>query len=406
MNKLIAVEACRCLAVIQDTIDVLERVMCVTPTLFTLGLDFDGLLGKDLSTAMRKYQQTRTTLESLRTELASVKAAGFKARLKSIQRKIEGATDMFQKAVKQLIVLLAGELDFIPKLEQAGVQPVLLQPQAAVLGGAAGRSTATASVAGDHAQVLSQSQTGTLVPNQAAQNYASINDLIAILKSLHHVVSIDMMTSADQEKQKKTMLAALAESERTNLAHIQSLRRELDITMGQCQSAEEKVALHLATINELLTTNAVNADNETTRLIEESSGLETQSQESYSKRINDIMPKILELQRKVADLCKKHRDSVVDIQRNKRRSEFQIRNWLKNYDERCLDCDNLIYKLRYEINISEDRIGVLQGVINAYNAYLTKRTSQHEEKEEVLRQFMLSWELPPVVYETQHKEFG
>lgn len=120
MNKLIAVEACRCLAVIQDTIDVLERVMCVNPTLFTLGLDFDGLLGKELSTAMRKYQQTRTTLESLRTELASVKAAGFKARLKSIQRKIEGATDMFQKAVKQLIVLLAGELDFIPKLEQAG----------------------------------------------------------------------------------------------------------------------------------------------------------------------------------------------------------------------------------------------------------------------------------------------
>lgn len=402
MNKLIAVEACRCLAVIQDSIDVLERINCVTPTLFTLGLDFDTLLNKDLSLAMKKYQQTRTTLESLRTELSSVKAAGFKARLKSIQRKIEASTDLFQKAVRQLLILLAGENDFIPKLERAGIQVASLQPQQIIVGGG-NRSGATGSVAGD--LLGTQSQTGT-IQGQGPQAYATVADVINILKSLHHVVSIEMRTSSSQEKQKKAVLAALAASERSSQAQIQSLRKELDVTTAQCSSSEEQLELRITGVNEALHQNATEADAESTRLVEICSSLELQSLDSYNKRINTIVPELAELQRKVNDICKRHRDQITEVQRSKRRSELQVRQWVKNYDERCKECDDLIYRLRYEVNISRDRISVLEGIVNEYNVYLAERTSQFEGREEVWRQFMLTWELPAVVYETQHKEFA
>lgn len=406
MNKLIAVEACRCLAVIQDSIDTLERIMCVTPTLFTLGLDLESLLGRDLTAAMRKYQQTRTQLESLRMELASVKAAGFKARLKSIQRKIETSTDLFQKSVKHLVLLLSGEETFIQKLIDAGVQPSALQPQAGQIGGPGGKSVASGSVAGDTQQSLGHSQTNTLTGQQPQQSYASINDLINILRSLYEVVSIDMCTTADQERQKKTVMSALAASERSSLAQLQSLRREFDITLGQIGAQTDKINLQLTTVNDTLSSNAGSADAESNRLIEDCSAAEIASSENFNQVINSLAPKLNEIQRRLQDVSRKHREQAVELQRSKRRSELQVRNWIKNYDEKCHSLDDTVYRLHHEINISHERIGVLEKKIAEYEEYRAKRNSAFEGHEEEMRLFMLKWELPAVVYETQHKEFA
>ncbi|KAH0571462.1 hypothetical protein SS50377_25647 [Spironucleus salmonicida] len=390
MNKLIAVEACRCLSVIQDMIDTLEQLQLVTPSLFGT-VDIESVFGQRLSDLLREYSRKRLALESALAEQATVRAGGFKSRLKSLEKKIVNCTKEYKLEVEKLTMEFSVSREFYSKLVSNGVNVQQLLPQQQIqIGGGGGKSMASGSVAQEQQQSIGQAG--------AVQQYSSIQDLIHILKNMHNVVKLNMNTSVQQEQNRKQLISQLTQSERQQQNTHASLLKEFDLLFNQNKQQESSLNDQISSVNNQLNLNATNADSTANKLLQQASTAETDDATNFTQQIEQIKASMNELGRKLTDLSKKQKEQSSQVNRDKRRAFVNIRDNIHKFDQNAKKLDEDIFRLKHEIRLSDTRISQLDEIIAEYKKDKTYRDSLGDQAEKKKERWEMFWELAPECY--------
>ena len=117
MNKLIAIEACRCLSVITDMINTLTQLLYVTNVLQTR-MDLDAVFGKPLADKLRESIKDRMSLESAIQDQNLSKAGGLKTRQSRLEKRIQESKEKFTADTHVLTMIFGQNTDFLVKVQK------------------------------------------------------------------------------------------------------------------------------------------------------------------------------------------------------------------------------------------------------------------------------------------------
>eukprot|EP00768_Dysnectes_brevis_P003278 gnl/Dysnectes_brevis/2354_a2779_862.p1 GENE.gnl/Dysnectes_brevis/2354_a2779_862~~gnl/Dysnectes_brevis/2354_a2779_862.p1 ORF type:complete len:393 (+),score=98.13 gnl/Dysnectes_brevis/2354_a2779_862:14-1192(+) len=369
MMKLIKVESRRCLSVLDGAIQVLERIVKITPPLFQMGIDLDSVFGVELVLTMRKYHQTRTHLENLRAELTSVKAAGFKARLKSIQKKIEQANEHFKRATKQLVIKLAEEDQFLQKLASLG--PV---PDQTTLGD--------------------------------PEEFAKLDDLTAVLAQLRESTQVQMSTTAEEQRSRKADIGALEQRQKHATAQLQSLQREYELVSRQSSSELSKADERALALRDRISKETLRGTAALKHLQDATAHRNTSSETSHTTRMAELEKAVGSIESRLSELTTSNRTADAEAQKARRRTELQVRSWVEKYDEEMISLDDTRFMLTHQINENRSKIEELEREVAVYEEYRAKRDADEEERLGDIEEKEKAWHLDPTVLQPPPKETG
>ncbi|CAL6045715.1 Conserved_hypothetical protein [Hexamita inflata] len=385
MNKLIAVEACRCLSVISDMISTLEQLQYVTSVLQSR-VDFDATFGKSLADRLRECIRTRQQLESAIQDQNVMKAGGFRSRQTRLEKRIAEATTKFTKEIHELTMIFSQSTDFLDKVKLNVNNLAELLPQGYVqVGGQGGKSVASGSVAQD-----GQGQSTT-----AGQHvhFSSIKELIETLQHMYQVVHTNMNTSVQQEQNKKQHISLLSNSEQNMRNLVSTYQRDEKNMLEQIEVEENQLQDQIKTIIDQLQQNGQFAEDTTNSAFQTVSQNEQQNNDQFLKKNQEFALLVQDHSRKLNENVKKALEGAKEMQKQRRRFYLGIRDDMKKLDAECNKLDEDIYRLKYEINLSNERIGVLNKEIEVYNADKQVRDNAEKGVADIQRRHEEYWDL-------------
>ena len=103
------------------------------------------------------------------------------------------------------------------------------------------------------------------------------------------------------------------------------------------------------------------------------------------------------MSRKLTEMIKKSQEMLKELQKQKRRFYLSIGEDMKQLDLKCFKLDEEIYRAKYEINLSNERIAVLKLEIDEYNKDKAIRDAKDKQEADILRRHEEYWDLTELI---------
>jgi len=156
----------------------------------------------------------------------------------------------------------------------------------------------------------------------------------------------------------------------------------------QIVQEESQLNDQIKAVQEQLQQLAQDAENTVNNSFTNSSSIETERNERFTKGLMEAANSAVENSRKLDSIVQKSLAQLREMHKTKRRQYVSVRDDMKKLDAECQRLDEDIFRLRHTVNLSNERIAVLNAEIDAYNKDKAIRDEKDKAEQDMIDRHM------------------
>lgn len=347
MDVLQRIESERSVTILADGIKVLDRMAKVCVPLFEMGFDMEATFGTELTNLMTHFHSIRTATDQLRTELRQIQNAGFKARIRAIEGKIDKSEAELRQATSVLSAYLAKDNKYTEKLDEVVIPSTFYQDE---------------------------------------QNNGGFTPLVNLNSTLHALLQLHQqhtMTTPEAETARIEQQKELERQEKTSSGELEQLRETLSNAKQNLSTSSNNYESNISSLKDSISNlEAFKSQTEAQLSDKLTSTLEISSKQ-YSTQMEDLSLKLSSIKKEISSLRYNTNTTLASLNRSLARHTTSMTELTHSYDSVCMHATDVITLLTHRTRLLQQNINLLNEHIEEFNAWWTKIQEEEDRKKEI-----------------------